>query len=546
MLGFMGLLSVHAAERPNVIMILVDDMGYSDVGAFGGEVRTPHLDALAGNGLRFTQSYNFARCCPSRGALLTGLYPHQVGLAFMTGNQSATKGPAYLGRLNNECITLAEVLKETGYNTYGVGKWHVGGSISPISRGFDEYYGYLKGHSANQWDKSEYGRFPSDRTPEFSYPDGAFYVTDVFNDYALEFIKQGQQKEKPFFLYLAHSSPHFPLHAPPETRDSYLDTYRRGWDVLRKERYERQEQSGLVTDSWRFTERSDVPRDGKGKFGDIANGYSGQQNPAWDTLDADRREDLAYRMATFAAMIEHVDRGVGRMVAHLKETGDLDNTLILFTSDNGACYEWGPFGFDEGSRKGINTLHKGEALRKVGTRETHHSVGSGWSCLSNTPFRMYKHFNYEGGNSSPLIAHWPAGIEQADRWVRSPVNLIDMMPTICSVSGATYPEEYHGNPILPVEGISLKPLFDGAEKLPERTLFFEHVDSKAIRQGDWKLVSGNKRYKSKRWELYHLGEDRCETKDLIQSNPEKAQQLEALWNEWAVRVKVYPYHTPEK
>ena len=195
----------------------------------------------------------------------------------------------------------------------------------------------------------------------------------------------------------------------------------------------------VVTDNWRFTERSDVPRDGKGKFGEIANGYSGQQNPAWDSLDADRQEDLAYRMATFAAMVEHVDLGIGQIIAHLKATGDLDNTLILFTSDNGACYEWGPFGFDEKSRLGVNTLHKGEALKEIGTNETHHSVGSAWSCLSNTPFRMYKHFNYEGGNSSPLIAHWPAGIKQADRWVRSPVNLIDMMPTICSVSGATYP-----------------------------------------------------------------------------------------------------------
>jgi len=463
-LGFLGSLTVQAADRPNVIMILVDDMGYSDLGAFGGEVRTPNIDALAGNGLRFTQSYNSARCCPSRASLLTGLYPHQAGLAHMTSNKSAQKGPAYRGYIHKECVTLAEVLKETGYSTYGVGKWHVGGSQNPISRGFDEYYGYLKKHSANQWDEKEYSRFPNDRTPELSYPDGEFYVTDVFTDYALEFIKQGQKKEKPFFLYLAHSSPHFPLHAPPETRDSYLDIYRRGWDVLRKERYERQKQSGLVTDSWSFTELSDVPKHGKGKFGEIANGYSGQQNPAWGTLDAERREDLAYRMATFAAMIEHVDQGIGQIVAHLNETGDLDNTLILFTSDNGACYEWGPFGFDGVSNSGLNILHKGDQLKKIGSKETHHSAGSAWSCLSNTPFRMYKHFNHEGGNSSPLIAHWPAGIKQVDRWVRSPVHLIDIMPTVCSVTGAKYPEEFNGNSIMPVEGISLKPLFEGAEK----------------------------------------------------------------------------------
>lgn len=531
-------MSAQAQTKPNVILILVDDMGYSDAGAFGGEVRTPNIDRLAKNGLRFTQAYNSARCCPSRASLLTGLYSHQAGIANFTGaDMSASKGPAYRGRLNKHSVTLAEVLKPVGYNTYGVGKWHVGHQESPQNRGFDEYYGYIRGYSADQWNANSYQRLPAGRKPEFEYQPDQFYATDAFSDYALEFIKQGQKKGKPFFVYLAHSSPHFPLQAPAETRDSYLEIYRRGWDVLREERYERQKQSGLATASWRFTERSAVPLDRD----DIANGFSGVQNPAWDSLPPKRREDLAYRMATFAAMIEHVDRGIGRIVGHLEKSGDLDNTLILFTSDNGACYEWGPFGFDGRSRRGTNVLHQRDGLKKVGGPGTHHSVGSAWSCLSNTPMRMYKHFNYEGGNCSPLIAHWPKGIKRADRWLRFPVHLIDVMPTICSVTGARYPVEFGRREITPYEGISLQPLFDGADWLPERTLYFDHFGSSAVRKGDWKLVRSNARYNNAAWELYNIADDRCETNDLIQSNSEKAQALKKLWTEWAVRVKLEPH-----
>ncbi|MCM8541627.1 MAG: arylsulfatase [Lentisphaeraceae bacterium] len=535
--------NLAAADKPNIIVVLVDDMGYSDLGAFGGEVRTPNIDRLAKNGLRFTQNYNSARCCPSRAALLTGLYSHQAGIANFTGADKSKKlGPAYLGKLNKECVTLAEVLKGNGYNTFGVGKWHVGEKENPIDRGFDEYYGYIKGHSTGQWDINNYKRFPADRKPEITHSKENYYATDAFTDYAVEFIKQGQKKEKPFFLYLAHSSPHFPLHAPPETRDSYLETYRKGWDVLRKERYERQKKSGLVADNWKFTELSQVPVDRK----DIANGYPGIKNPNWLDVDADRKEDLTYRMATFAAMLDHVDKGIGRMLKTLEESGELDNTLILFTSDNGACYEWGPYGFDKHSRKGITVLHKGDQLKTVGGPGTYHSVGSAWSSLSNTPLRMYKHFNHEGGNCSPLIAHWPKGIKKTDRWIRSPIHLIDIMPTICDVTKSTYPSEFNNNKIIPVEGISYKSMFDGAEKMADRTLCFDHFESSAIRHGDWKLVRGNKRYKNRTWELYNIGQDRCETNNLIQSNPEKAKELEKIWTDWALRVKVNPYYNHKK
>ena len=436
---FMGFIfSLGAKSRPNVIVVLVDDMGYSDLGSFGGEVRTPHLDRLAKNGLRFTQNYNSARCCPSRASLLTGLYSHQAGIANFTGRDSTDRlGPAYLGKLNKQCMTLAEVLKGVGYSTYGVGKWHVGHEELPTERGFDEYYGYIRGHSTSQWKAGNYQRLPEGRKEELKYENDEYYATDAFNDYAIEFLSQAQKKEEPFFLYLAHSSPHFPLEAPAETRDSYLKTYRKGWDKLRKERFAKQKQMGLVTDSWKFTKLSDVPVDRD----DIANQYAGKPNPNWKDIPQNRQEDLVYRMATFAAMIDHVDQGIGKILSLLEKGGDLENTLILFTSDNGACYEWGPFGFDQSSRKGFTKLHQGKELQNVGGPGTYHSVGSAWSCLSNTPLRMYKHFNHEGGNCSPLLVHWPKGIIDTDRWIRSPVHLIDFMPTVLEVSEAHYPKK---------------------------------------------------------------------------------------------------------
>ena len=254
---------IFAGEKPNIIFILVDDMGYSDTGAFGGEVQTPGINQLAKNGLRFTQNYNSARCCPSRAAVLTGLYSHQAGIANFTGRDNSKKlGPAYRGKLTKNSVTLAEVLKTAGYSTYGVGKWHDGHQEVPTDRGFDEYYGYIRGYEAPQWKEERYLRLPQGRQKEITYSDKnkRFYATEAFTDYAIEFIKQVQQKEKPFFLYLAHSSPHFPLEAPAETRDKYVEIYRQGWDVLRKKRYEQQKKIGLVTDSWSFTPLSDVPK----------------------------------------------------------------------------------------------------------------------------------------------------------------------------------------------------------------------------------------------------------------------------------------------
>lgn len=526
---------VAAAEQPNIIVILADDLGYSDLGCYGGEMDTPNIDGLAAGGVRFTQLYNSARCCPSRASLMTGLYPSQAGIGdFTTTNPSPTRGPGYLGRLRDDCVTLAEVLKPAGYGCYYVGKWHMHEQTGPIKRGFDEFYGYTQGHSHDQYDAEYYIRLPEGREKEYDPPADEYYATDVFNDYALEFIRQGQQSGKPWLLFLGHSSPHFPVQAPAERADKYESTYLRGWDVLREERYARMQEIGLINgDQWTLTPRSIVPVDRD----DIANGFSGRPNPAWDSVDEDRRRDLARRMAVFAAMVEGVDKGVGRIVEHLKQTGDFDNTLILLLSDNGACYEWGPYGFDGTSRRGETILHTGDDLRRIGQRGTHHSYGSAWSNLGNTPFRLYKHFTHEGGISTPFIAHWPKGIGSPDKWIRTPAHVMDIMPTLIEATGASYPSEHDGNAVTPLEGTSLLPLMRGND-LPARTIGFDHQAAHALRKGDWKIVWSKRMPHEIEWELYNLAEDRCETNDLAEQFPERVQAMSDEWEQWAKHVGV--------
>lgn len=532
--------SAGKQHRPNVLLILCDDLGFSDLGCYGGEIPTPNIDRLAAAGVRMTQFYNSARCCPSRASLTTGLHPHQAGIgSFSTRKPDSRRGPAYLGRLNDRCVTLAEVLKTAGYQTYMVGKWHME-LPGPIEHGFDEFYGYTLGYAQDQWSPDRYQRLPEGRQPELEFGEGKFYATDVFNDYAVEFLKQARTKDQPWFLYLAHSSPHFPVQAPAESVQRFVDTYRRGWDVLREERFQRMKKIGLATDSWKLTERAIVPVDEDA----ITNGYSGQQNPAWDSLPADRQEDLARRMAIFAAMVQHVDDGVGRIVDNLKANGELENTLILLLSDNGACYEWGPFGFDGESRKGITHLHQGEELKTMGGPGTHHSYGSAWSNLCNTPFQLYKHFTHEGGICSPMIAHWPAGIPHRKEWIRQPGHVMDIMPTLCEATGAEYPSEFHGRTIQPAEGVSLLPALRG-DTIPERPLAFEHQEARALRKGRWKVVWSKRMPREIQWELYDLENDRCETNDLAKLDPERTAALADEWLAWARRVKVYPFFMPE-
>ncbi len=535
--------AASAQTRPNILLILVDDLGYSDASFMGGEVPTPNLDGLAGNGLRFTQVYNSARCCPSRAALMTGLYPHQAGIGSFATDRPSSKGPAYLGHLNDTCVTLAEALGDAGYQRYMVGKWHMG-VPGPIERGFEEFYGYIRNHSEDQWDPSRYERLPAGRTPELSYKEGTFYATDVFTDYALEFLEQARQRnkggeQKPWLVYLAHSSPHFPIQAPEESIDRHMETYRAGWDRLREQRFARMKEMGLAQASWVLTDRSVVPVDRE----DIANGYPGRQNPAWDELPGDRREDLARRMATYAAMVEHVDQGIGKIVEDLKANGELDNTIILFMSDNGACYEWGPFGFDQRSRAGKTTLHRGEALKGMGGPGTYSSYGSGWANLGNTPLRSYKHFTYEGGNCTPMIAHWPAGTVEGDRWVREPAHFMDIMPTLLEACGVAYPETRNGKKLQPVEGVSLLPLFkDASARLEERPIASEHNGSRSLRNGKWKAVYPIRMPWASQWELYNIEADRCESRNVAAEHPEVVKELSGQWMAWAMRVGVHPFN----
>ena len=541
LLGISGEASPAAdIQRPNVLLVLFDDLGFSDLGCYGGEIPTPHIDRLAAGGVRMAQFYNSARCCPSRASLMTGLHPHQAGIgSFATESSDHERGPAYLGHLNDRCVTLAEVLRSVGYQTYMVGKWHME-LPGPTQRGFDEFYGYTRGYAQDQWSPDRYQRLPEGRELELKYADGKFYATDVFTDYALEFLKQARRKETPWFLYLAHSSPHFPVQAPAESVERFVETYRRGWDVLREERFQRMQKIGLATDSWRLTARSLVPVDDDA----IANGYGGRPNPAWADLPADRREDLARRMAIFAAMVQHVDEGVGRIVEDLENRDELDNTLILLLSDNGACYEWGPFGFDGDSRKGITHLHQGEYLKTMGGHGTHHAYGSAWANLCNTPFQLYKHFTHEGGICSPMIAHWPAAISHQEDWIREPGHIMDIMPTLCEATGAPYPSELQGHTIQPVEGVSLLPALRG-ERLPERPLAFEHQEARALRKGRWKVVLSKRMPHEVEWELYDMENDGCESVDLSKKYPERTSALAEEWIAWAKRVKVYPFFTPE-
>ncbi|MCA9298106.1 MAG: arylsulfatase [Phycisphaerales bacterium] len=530
--------------RPNVLLILVDDMGYSDPGFMGGEIPTPSLDRLASGGLRFTQCTTSARCCPSRASLMTGLYPHQAGIGSFATARPGDKGPAYLGHLNDQCVTLAEVLGDAGYRTSMVGKWHME-EPGPIARGFDEFYGFVHGYEQDQWDPTRYQRLPEGREVELAFE--TFYATDAFSSYALEFIRQArasnaEEGESPWFLYLAHSAPHFPVQAPKETVDRHVEVYRRGWDVLRDERFGRMQENGLADASWTLTPRSVVPVDRD----DIANGYAGQVNPSWDDLPEDRREDLARRMAVYAAMIEHLDRGLGRILDDLESHGDLENTLILLTSDNGACYEWGPFGFDGPSRRAETVLHTGEALGSMGGPGTYHAYGSAWANLCNTPLRMYKHFTYEGGTCSPLLAHWPRGIASPGRWVREPVHLMDVMPTLVEVCEARYPAARGGTSITPMEGTTLTPTFRG-ESLEARPIASEHNGARSLRHGEWKVVWPVRMPWPSAWELYHIATDRTESHDVSSEHPELTSSLASEWIAWAERAKVHPIfiHKPE-
>jgi arylsulfatase len=519
-----GLLRTHAAEnvqpaaRPNVLVVLVDDMGFSDIGCYGGEIPTPNIDALASSGVRFTQFYNTARCSTTRASLLTGLYPHQAGMGYLDGlRKPESKGTH--ARLHDRCVTMAEVLGSAGYHTSIVGKWHLGqqNGTPPWERGFQRTA------------TTQFGEmyFPKERSPEackYVYLDGRkvptdsaelgtnqWYSTFLFTDWALKFVDDAKAQNKPFFLYFAHGAPHFPLKAPQQVIDKYRGAYKAGWDALREARHKRQLELGVADPKWPLAPRpADVP--------------------AWDSLsDADKARYDAI-MAVYAAMIDCVDQSVGRMVAGLRERGMLDNTLIFFLSDNGGNAESGPRGIAEGE--------------PLGGPDSRVFLGMCWATLSNTPFRRYKHFTNEGGISTPLIAHWPAGIPAArsGKLEAQPGHLVDLMATACDVTGAVYPSAFNGRRILPAEGVSLVPAFAGQPLHRVKPLFWEHEGNRALRSGPFKLVM---KYKGP-WELYNIDDDRTEQHNIIDKFPAMRDHLIRQWNDYAATAFVDDWTGPAR
>lgn len=503
--------TASAAERPNIIVIMVDDMGFSDIGPYGSEIPTPHLDELAAGGVKFSQFYNTGRCCPTRASLLTGLYSHQAGVGWMTADH---KLPGYRGQLNENCVTIAEVLSKAGYFTAMTGKWHVGYSdrVNPTARGFHRSLNLEMGgvHFSNQTGRMKSrklhfnGKEIAKDNPQLSPP---WYGSDLWTEQGIRFIDEAIAEDKPFFWYLAHVAPHFPCMAPEETIAKYRGKYMQGWDRLREERYARQIESGLIDADWQLEPRP-------------------EEVPAWDSLSKEDQTRYDDMMAIYAAMIEEVDKNIGKLVSALRERQQLDNTLILFLSDNGGNAEAGVPGRYEGD-------HPGDPHSNV-------FIGRCWAHLNNTPFRKYKHYNHEGGTATPLIAHWPASVKPKagkDDWVTTPTHLIDIMATCVDLAGAAYPSEFKGTAITPMQGQSLRPLLTGEGHFSERPLYWEHEGNGAIRVKDRKLarigIKGE-------WELFDLKSDRTEQFDLAPKHPDEVATLAKQWREWAHASHVVP------
>jgi len=501
-----------AEQQPNIILILADDMGYSDIGCYGSEIQTPNLDKLAQQGIRFTQFYNASVCCPTRSSLLTGLYQHQAGVGCMVNDLGY---PSYQGYLNTQCVTLAEALKYNGYNTYISGKWHVGSKPEtlPAKRGFDRYFRLIPGA------RSYFQRIPDRNNQsatrimfdnsDFNPPDSLYYLTDAITDYALSFLKQRSAKKDPFFLYLAYTAPHWPLHALPEDIAKYCGKYMKGWDKLRQERYERMLKLGVIDSSTKLSPRDD-------------------NSPEWDSLSNEEKRMWDQKMAVYAAMIDRMDQGIGQVIEQLTLMGDLENTLILFLSDNGGCSQ------------DIKDLSKSFLTTgEIGSPDSFEAYGTPWANVSNTPFRMFKTWVHEGGIATPFIAWFPERIK-GGKIIRQPGHIIDLMPTLLEFAGGKYPENYNGNKIPPMEGISLLPALKGMSLKRENPLFWEFKGNRAMRSADWKLVSvydnSSKRFKT--WELYDLRSDRSELIDLSSKYPELVNQMIEQYNKWADRVGV--------
>jgi len=548
--GFANSLGSAPAARPNIVLIMSDDMGFSDIGCYGGEIATPNLDALAKNGLRFTQFYNTARCCPTRASLMTGLYPHQAGVGHMMNDRGSD---GYRGDLNRRCVTIAEVLKSAGYGTYMAGKWHVTRHTAPDGpkhnwprqRGFDRFYGTIHG-AGSFYDPSTLTRDNTQISvasdPE--YKPKRYYYTDAISDHAVRFIDEHckASKEKPLFVYVAYTAAHWPMHALEEDIAKYRGKYDGGYGPIRKARLEKARKLGLIKPDWKLSPQAE----------------------SWDAVE--RKKWEARCMEVYAAMIDRMDRGIGKIVSSLKKNGRLDNTLVFFLQDNGGCAE----GVGRTSRsRGSKTLGSARAAKPTlpplkptdlqtgsiprqtrdgwpvlmgknvmpGPPDTYIAYGRGWANVSNTPFREYKHWVHEGGISTPLIAHWPAKIAAKGKLRHTPGHLIDIMATCVDVSGAKFPTEFMGKQIQPMEGKSLVPVIDN-KPFPDRAIYWEHEGNRAVRLGKWKLVAKGRRGP---WELYDMAADRTELRDLAGKHPDRLKAMAAMWTAYAKRANVLPW-----
>jgi arylsulfatase len=514
--------------KPNVVLILNDDMGYSDIGCYGGEIETPTLDGLAANGLRFSSFYNTARCSPSRASMLTGLHPHQTGVGILTYDS----GPeGYAGNLNHRCVTIPQVLKGNGYRTYMSGKWHVASSLTkptdtwPLQRGFDEFYGTIIG-AGSFYDPNTLTR-GNDNAEHEARADGFFY-TDAISDRAVAYVDKHRREHsgQPFFMYVAYTAPHWPLHAHDEDIAKYRGRFDQGWDALREARLEKLVESGILNREWKLSDRDPT-------------------QPPWTR--AEHKAWLLRCMEVYAAQVDRMDQGIGRIVESLKRNGQLENTVLIFLADNGACAEDIPENvtIDElvnklmiarsHTRSGEPVHFGNDPNRMPGPENTYQSYGVAWANLSNTPFRFYKHWIHEGGISTPLIVHWPNGIRDKGALRHTPGYLPDIMATICDVTGSAYPATFEGNAVESLEGVSLRAAFDDA-RIDRPPMFWEHEGNAAVRIGKWKLV----RDYPKPWELYDMDADRTELHDLAAQFPDRVADMASQYEEWAKRCGVIP------
>lgn len=537
-----------ADQRPNIIYIMSDDMGFSDIGCYGSEIDTPNLDRLADGGIRFSQFYNMARCCPTRACLLTGLYPHQAGVGWMMSDSGRD---GYRGELNRNCVTLAEVLGSAGYRCYMSGKWHVTSQVRPkqdsdkhnwpLQRGFDRFYGTIHGAGSffDPFSLTRDNEYVSPSNDSQYQPKDGFYYTDAISDHAAKFIHdhQRQHQDEPFFVYVSYTAAHWPMHARERDIAKYEGKYDAGYEAIRKNRYERMIELGLIS------------RD-TAEYWPLDDGWKEDEYLKWDIRN----------MEVYGAMIDSMDQGIGRVVEALRETQQLDNTLILFFQDNGGCAEnYGRGGTAEirADKPSLPALdidylqpdmqpkqtRNGYPVRTgkgvmAGAADTYIGYGKGWATVSNTPFREYKHWVHEGGISSPLIAHWPSKIrKKLGSITHTPGHLIDLMATAVDVSGAEYPSTFHdGQPIKPMEGTSLLPAMLG-EEIKRDAIYWEHEGNRAIRVGDDKLVAKGAQGD---WELYNIAKDRAEQHNLAAENEEKVAQLAGKWQRYAERANVLP------